>query len=155
MKRLFVTLMALVALMIAAPAAHATDWFPVWSNDGETIALDPDITTSDGGQNYQVWVRNSFDLPESRAYYTHYRGYSQTVAYKLTLYMFSDDWKIFNIVQVAVYGEDDKLIEQYENPDMASTASVVPEVSPDGSIPPIVAIAEDAKVIYEIRNNPE
>lgn len=142
-------MMALFALMFAAPTAHATDWFDVLSGGGETIAINPDIFTTDNGVSYQVWVRNSFDLPESRAYYTRDRGYDKTVAYKLTLYKFTDDWNKFNIVQVMVYGEDDSIIDQYANPDMASTESVIPAGSP------IEAIAENAKIIYEVKTNPE
>jgi hypothetical protein len=149
MKRFFMTLMALVALFVAAPTAQAADWLDMLSDGGETIAINPDITTSDNGTSYLVWVRNSYDLPETRAYYTRDRGYDKTVAYKLTLYKFTDDWNNFNIVQVSVYGEDGNIIDQYANPDMASTESVIPAGSP------IEAIAENAKVIYEIRTNPE
>ena len=143
------TLMALVALFVAAPTAHATDWLDMLSDGGETIAINPDITTTDNGKSYLVWVRNSFDVPESRAFYTRDRGYDKTVAYKLTLYKFTDDWNNFNIVQVSVYGEDGSIIDQYANPDMASTESMIPAGSP------IEAIAENAKVIYEIKTNPE
>ena len=149
MKRLFVTMMALFALMFAAPTANAADWIDMLSSGGETIAVNPDIMTTDNGASYLVWVRNSFDLPESRAYYTRERGYDKTVAYKLTLYKFTDDWNNFNIVQVSVYGEDGEIIDQYANPDMASTESVIPAGSP------IEAIAENAKVLYEIKTNPE
>lgn len=149
MKRLFVTLMALVALMVAAPAAHATDWFDVLSSGGETLAVNPEISTTDNGKSYLVWVRNSFDVPESRAFYTRDRGYDKTVAYKLTLYKFTDNWNNFNIVQVSVYGEDGEIIDQYANPDMANTEDVIPAGSP------IETVAEAAKVIYEIRTNPE
>lgn len=150
MKKFFMTLIALIALTVAAPAAHATDdWFSVLSDGGETLAINPDISTTDNGQSYLVWVRNSFDLPESRAFYTRDRGYDKTVAYKLTLYKFTDDWNNFNIVQVAVYGEDNTLIDQYANPDMASTESIIPAGSP------IETVAEAAKVIYEIKTNPE
>jgi hypothetical protein len=149
MKKFFMTLMALVALFVAAPTAQAADWLDMLSDGGETIAINPDITTSDNGTSYLVWVRNSYDLPETRAYYTRDRGYDKTVAYKLTLYKFTDDWNNFNIVQVSVYGEDGNIIDQYANPDMASTESVIPAGSP------IEAIAENAKVIYEIRTNPE
>ena len=149
MKKFFLTLMALIALMVASPAANATDWFDVRSEGGETLALNPDITTSESGKSYLVWVRNSFDLPESRAIYTHERGYDKTVAYKITLYKFSDNWNKFNIVQVAVYDEDGNLIDQYANPDMASTESLIPAGSP------IETVAEAAKVIYEIKTNPE
>ena len=133
MKKFLMTLVALVALMVAAPAAHATDWFDVLSD----------------GKSYLVWVRNSFDLPESRAFYTRDRGYDKTVAYKLTLYKFTDDWNNFNIVQVSVYGEDGNIIDQYANPDMANTESIIPAGSP------IETVAEAAKVIYEIKTNPE
>lgn len=149
MKRIFMALVALIALMVAAPSAHATDWFDVLSDGGETLAVNPDISTTDNGKSYLVWVRNSYDLPESRAYYTRDRGYDQTVAYKLTLYKFTDDWNIFNIVQVSVYGENGDLIDQYANPDMASTESMIPAGSP------IETVAEAAKVIYEIKTNPE
>ena len=149
MKKFFMTLMALVALFVAAPTAQAAEWLDMLSDGGETIAINPDITTSDNGTSYLVWVRNSYDLPETRAYYTRDRGYDKTVAYKLTLYKFTDDWNNFNIVQVSVYGEDGNIIDQYANPDMASTESVIPAGSP------IEAIAENAKVIYEIRTNPE
>lgn len=149
MKRFFLTLIAIIALMFVAPAAHATDWFSVWSDGGETLAVNPDISTSDKGKSYLVWVRNSFDLPESRDYYTRDRGYDKTVAYKLTLYKFTDDWNKFNIVQVAVYGEDGTTIDEYANPDMASTESIIPSGSP------IEAVAEAAKVIYEVKTNPE
>lgn len=142
-------LVALIALMVAAPSAHATDWFDVLSDGGETLAVNPDISTTDNGKSYLVWVRNSYDLPESRAYYTRDRGYDQTVAYKLTLYKFTDDWNNFNIVQVSVYGEKGDLIDQYANPDMASTESMIPAGSP------IETVAEAAKVIYEIKTNPE
>ena len=143
------TLVALVALMVAAPAAHAADWFDVLSDGGETLAVNPDISTTDDGKSYLVWVRNSFDLPESRAFYTRDRGYDKTVAYKLTLYKFTDDWNNFNIVQVSVYGEDGNIIDQYANPDMANTESIIPAGSP------IETVAEAAKVIYEIKTNPE
>ena len=143
------TLVALVALMVAAPVAHATDWFDVLSDGGETLAVNPDISTTDDGKSYLVWVRNSFDLPESRAFYTRDRGYDKTVAYKLTLYKFTDDWNNFNIVQVSVYGEDGNIIDQYANPDMANTESIIPAGSP------IETVAEAAKVIYEIKTNPE
>ena len=149
MKRLFVTLMALVALMFAAPAAHATDWFDVLSSGGETLAVNPEISTTDNGKSYLVWVRNSFDVPESRAFYTRERGYDKTVAYKLTLYKFTDNWNNFNIVQVSVYDEQGNIIDQYANPDMANTESIIPAGSP------IETVAEAAKVIYEIRTNPE
>lgn len=149
MKKLFVTMMALFALMFAAPTAQADDWFDVLSGGGETIAINPDIVTTDNGVSYQVWVRNSFDVPESRAYYTRDRGYDKTVAYKLTLYKFTEDWNKFNIVQVMVYGEDNSIIDQYANPDMAATESVIPAGSP------IEAIAENAKIIYEVKTNPE
>ena len=142
-------MMALVALLFTAPVAQAADWFDVLSDGGETIAINPDISTTDNGKSFLVWVRNSFDLPETRAYYTQDRGYNKTVAYKLTLYKFTDEWNKFNIVQVAVYGEDGELIDQYANPDMASTESYIPPGSP------IEAIAENAKVIYEVKTNPE
>jgi len=149
MKKLFLRIIALMALMLVAPAAHATDWFDVLSDGGETLAVNPEITTTDNGNSFLVWVRNSFDLPESRAYYTQDRGYDKTVAYKLTLYKFTDDWNNFNIVQVSVYGEDGEIIDQYANPDMASTESIIPAGSP------IETVAEAAKVIYEITTNPE
>ena len=149
MRKLFLTLATIVVLFLTAPMAQATEWFDVLSTGGETIALSPEITTSDNGVSYLVWVRNSFDLPESRAEYTRDRGYNKTVAYKLTLYKFTDDWKKFNIVQVSVYGENGDMIDQYANPDMVSTESLVPEGSP------IQTVAEAAKVIYEITTNPE
>ena len=149
MKKFFLTLMALVALFVAAPTAQATDWLDMLSDGGETIAINPDITTTDNGTSFLVWVRNSFDLPESREYYTRERGYDKIVAYKLTLYKFTNEWNNFNIVQVSVYGEDGNIIDQYANPDMASTESMIPAGSP------IEAIAENAKVIYEIKTNPE
>ena len=149
MKKFFLTLMALVALFVAAPTAQATDWLDMLSDGGETIAINPDITTTDNGTSFLVWVRNSYDLPESREYYTRERGYDKTVAYKLTLYKFTNEWNNFNIVQVSVYGEDGNIIDQYANPDMASTESMIPSGSP------IEAIAENAKVIYEIKTNPE
>lgn len=149
MKKFFMNLVALVALMLAAPAAHATDWFNVLSDGGETIAVNPEISTSDGGQSYLVWVRNSFDIPEARDFYTRDRGYTTTVAYKLTLYKFTDEWNKFNIVQVSVYDEQGNIIDQYANPDMANTESIIPAGSP------IETVAEAAKVIYEIKTNPE
>ena len=148
MKKYFFAFIALIALF-AAPAAHATDWFNVLSDGGETLAINPGIITPDNGQSFLVWVRNSYDLPESRAYYTRDRGYDKTVAYKLTLYKFTEDWNNFNIVQVKVYGEDDALIDEYVNPELALTESVISAGSP------IETIAENAKVIYEITTNPE
>lgn len=149
MKRLFVKLLALVALMFAAPAAHAAEWFNVLSGGGETIAVNPEITQTDNGKAYLVWVRNSYDVPESRELYTRDRGYDKTVAYKLTLYKFTDEWNNVNIVQVSVYDEGGNIIDQYANPDMENTESVIPAGSP------IEAVAEAAKVIYEITTNPE
>lgn len=149
MKKFLLTLLTVVACLFTAPTAGATEWFDVLSEGGETIALNPEIYTNDGGVSYMVWVRNSFDLPESRAYYTRDRGYDKTVAYKLTLYKFTDEWNNFNIVQVSVYGEDGEIIDQYTNPDMASTESIIPSGSP------IETVAEAAKIIYEIRTNPE
>lgn len=149
MKRLFLSLIALVALMFAAPSVQAASWFDVLSDGGETLAINPDITTTDKGKSFLVWVRNSYDLPESRAMYTRDRGYDKTVAYKLTLYKFTEDWNKFNIVQVSVYGEDGEIIDQYSNPDMESTESYIPPGSP------IETIAENAKVIYEVKTNPE
>ena len=149
MKKMIFRFIALIALMLAAPAAHATDWFDVWSNGGETLAVNPEISTTDNGKSYLVWVRNSFDVPEARAFYTKDRGYDKTVAYKLTLYKFTDDWNNFNIVQVSVYDENGDIIDQYANPDMANTESIIPAGSP------IETVAEAAKVIYEIKTNPE
>ena len=149
MKRFFMTLVALIALMMTAPVAQATDWVNMISAGGETIAVSPDITTSDNGKSFLVWVRNSFDVPESRAAYTRERGYNKTVAYKLTLYKFTDDWNNFNIVQVSVYDENGEIIDQYANPDMASTELVIPAVSP------IETVAENARIIYDIKTNPE
>ena len=141
--------MALVALTFAAPAVQAAVWFDIMSSGGETISINPDIMTTDNGASYLVWVRNSFDVPESREYYTRDRGYDETVAYKLTLYKFTDDWNIFNIVEVSVYGEKDNIIDQYSNPDMAATETMIPAGTP------IETIAENAKVIYEVKTNPE
>ena len=149
MKRFFVTLVAAVAMMLNAPTAMATDGFDVMSSNGETISLNPDVYTTDNGQSFLVWVRNSYDLPESRDNYTRERGYDKTVAYKLTLYKFTDDWNYFNIVQVSVYGEAGDIIDQYANPDLASTESVIPAGSP------IETIAENAKIIFDIKTNPE
>ena len=144
------TLAALFALLIAAPAAHAADWFNVISMGGETISVNPDISTPDNGTSFLVWVRNSFDLPESRAEYSRERGYDKPVAYKLTLYKFTDDWKKFNIVQVSVYGEDGVPIDQYSNVDINTTDNYF--ITPGSSIE---MVAENAKVIYEITNDPE
>ena len=149
MKKLVLNMMALMALLFVAPSASAAEWFDILSDGGETISVNPDISTTDNGVSFLVWVRNSFDLPESRDYYTRDRGYDKTVAYKLTLYKFTDEWNNFNIVQVSVYGEDGQIIDQYANPDMASTESVIPAGSP------IEAVAEAAKVIYEVRTHPE
>ena len=149
MKRLFLTLVALVALLLVTPSASAADWFTVMTDGGETIAVNPDISVTDGGNAYQVWVRNTFDLPETRAEYSRDRGYDKPVAYKLTLYQFTDNWKKFNIVQVSVFGEDGVPIDQYTNNDMASTESYISSGSS------IELIAENAKVIYEITSNPE
>ncbi len=149
MKKFLLKLFAIIALMMMAPAANAADWFDVWSNGGETLAVNPDISATDNGTGFLVWVRNSFDVPETRDFYTKDRGYDKTVAYKLTLYKFTDDWNNFNIVQVSVYGEDGSIIDQYANPDMASTESIIPAGTP------IETVAEAAKVIYEIRTNPE
>ncbi|MBQ6168029.1 MAG: hypothetical protein IJK41_11470 [Muribaculaceae bacterium] len=149
MKRFFRTLVALVALLVAAPTTLAADWFDIISVGGETIAVNPDIQTSDKGKTFLVWVRNSFDVPEARAEYSRDRGYSKPVAYKLTLYKFTDNWKKFNIVQVSVYGEDGVPIDQYTN-DAASTESY--DIT---SGTPTEMIAENAKVIYEITTNPE
>ena len=142
-------MVALVALLFAAPAVQAADWFTVITENGETIAVNPDISVTDNGTAHLVWVRNSFDLPESRAEYSRDRGYDKPVAYKLTLYKFTEKWKKFNIVQVSVYGEDGVPIDQYTNSDMASTESFITPGSP------IEMIAENAKVIYEITTNPE
>jgi len=141
--------MTLLALMALTFTASAVDWFDVLSGNGETISIDPDIKVADDGDSYMVWVRNSFDVPESRDYYTRDRGYDKTVAYKLTLYKFTDKWKKFNIVQVAVYGEHGEIIDQYANTDMAATESLIPAETP------IETIVEAAKVIYEIKTNPE
>ena len=149
MKRFLTTLVALLALLVAAPGAQAGDWFTVTTGDGETTAVNPDISAIDNGEGYLVWVRNSFDVPQTRAAYSRDRGYDKPVAYKLTLYKFTDNWKKFNIVQVAVYGEDGVPIDQYTNTDMASTEGFIP---PGSSIE---LIAENAKVIYEITTNPE
>jgi DNA-binding Lrp family transcriptional regulator len=77
MKKFLLTLLTVVACLFSAPTAGATEWFDVLSEGGETIALNPEIYTNDGGVSYMVWVRNSFDLPESRAYYTRDRGYDK------------------------------------------------------------------------------
>ena len=148
MKKILNTL-ALLIMLVAAPSVQAADWFDVLSSGGERISINPDISTTDNGKSFLVWVRNSFDLPEARAYYTRDRGYDKTVAYKLTLYKFTDNWKTFNIVQVSVYGEDGNIIEQYANPDMAATESIIPSGSP------IETVAENAKIIYKDRNNIE
>ena len=149
MRRLFLTLATIVVMFFTAPLAHAVEWFDVLSTGGETIALNPEIITSDNWVSYLVWVRNTFDLPESRAEYSRERGYDKTVAYKLTLYKFTNNWKNFNIVQVSVYDEKGELIDQYANPDMAATESVIPHDTP------IHSVAENAKVIYEITTHPE
>ena len=149
MKKFFLTLFALIAMMIAAPAAHATDWFSVWSDGDETLAVNPEISTSDKGTSYLVWVRNFYETPESRAAYSKDRGYDKPVAYKLTLYKFTDEWNKFNIVQVSVYDEDGNIIDQYANPDMDSTESIIPAGSP------IETVAEASKVIYVVNNDPE
>lgn len=148
MKKILNTL-ALLIMLVAAPSVQAADWFDVLSSGGERISINPDISTTDNGKSFLVWVRNSFDLPEARAYYTRDRGYDKTVAYKLTLYKFTDNWKTFNIVQVSVYGEDGNIIDQYANPDMAATESIIPSGSP------IETVAENAKIIYKDRNNIE
>jgi hypothetical protein len=150
MKRFFMTLAAFFALLIAAPTVNAADWFNVISMGGETISVNPDISTPDNGASFLVWVRNSFDLPESRAEYSRERGYDKPVAYKLTLYKFTDDWKKFNIVQVSVYGEDGVPIDQYSNVDINTTDNYY--ITPGSSIE---MVAENAKVIYEITNDPE
>ena len=149
MRKFLLIFATLAALMMTPFTASATDWFDVLSDGAETVSLNPDISTTDNGTSYLVWVRNSFDLPQSRNEFTRERGYDKTVAYKLTLYKFTDDWNNFNIVQVSVYGENGEIIDQYANPDMASTESVIPAGST------IEAVAEAAKVIHEIVTNPE
>jgi len=141
--------MAVAAMLIGAAQAHGTEWFDVLSYGGETLAINPDIITTDNGVSYQVWVRNSFDTPESRADYSQERNYAAPVAYKLTLYKFTNNWKRFNIVEVSVYGEDGNVIDQYANADLAATESDIPYGSP------IETIAENAKIMYDIKTNPE
>ena len=150
MKRLFTTMVALVALLMAAPDVQAADWYNVISAGGETIAVNPEITTVDNGATYLVWVRNSFDTPEARAEYSREREYKKPVAYKLTLYKFMDNWKKFNIVQVSVFGEDGIPIEQYSNSEAESGEGYL--ITPDNDIE---IVAQNAKVIYEITTNPE
>ena len=150
MKRLFTTMVALVALLMAAPGVQAADWYNVISAGGETIAVNPEITTVDNGATYLVWVRNSFDTPEARAEYSRERKYKKPVAYKLTLYKFMDNWKKFNIVQVSVFGEDGIPIEQYSNSEAESGEGYL--ITPDTDIE---IVAQNAKVIYEITTNPE
>ena len=150
MKRLFTTMVALVALLMAAPDVQAADWYNVISAGGETIAVNPEITTVDNGATYLVWVRNSFDTPEARAEYSREREYKKPVAYKLTLYKFMDNWKKFNIVQVSVFGEDGIPIEQYSNSEAESGEGYL--IPPDTDIE---IVAQNAKVIYEITTNPE
>ena len=163
MKRLFTTMVALVALLMAAPDVQAADWYNVISAGGETIAVNPEITTVDNGATYLVWVdtsslkmpsmewvRNSFDTPEARAEYSREREYKKPVAYKLTLYKFMDNWKKFNIVQVSVFGEDGIPIEQYSNSEAESGEGYL--ITPDTDIE---IVAQNAKVIYEITTNPE
>ena len=70
MKRLFVTLIALIALTFAVQAAPPSDWFVVWSGGGETYMINPDITQTDNGNSYLVWICNTFDEPETRESYT-------------------------------------------------------------------------------------
>ena len=41
------TLMALVALYVCRSNGQAADWFDVLSDGGETLAVNPDITTTD------------------------------------------------------------------------------------------------------------
>ena len=45
-------MMALVALLFTAPVAQAADWFDVLSDGGETIAINPDISTTDNGKSF-------------------------------------------------------------------------------------------------------
>ena len=149
MRKFLLIFTTLAALMMTPFTASATDWFDVLSDGAETVSLNPEISTTDNGTSFLVWVRNSFDLPQSRNDFTRERGYDKTVAYKLTLYKFTDDWNNFNIVQVSIYGENGEIIDQYANPDMASTESVIPAGST------IEAVAEAAKVIHEIVTNPE
>lgn len=148
-KKVWFTLAVLLVVALSTPAAHGAGWFDVMSDGGETISVNTEITSPDDGQSFLVWVRNSFDVPQARDEYTRERGYDKTVAYKLTLYKFTEGWKKFNIVQVEVYGEDGKVIDQYTNPEMDSTESYIPPGSP------IEGVAENAKVIYEITTNPE
>mgnify|MGYP007101870970 CR=1 FL=1 len=148
-KKIWLALSTVLMMTLCAPAAHGAGWFDVMSDGGETISVSTDISSQDNGKSYLVWVRNSFITPQSREEYTRDRGYDKTVSYKLTLYKFNEDWKKFNIVQVAVYSEDGVPIDQYTNPDMDGTDNFIPPGST------IEAVAEVAKVIYEITNNPE
>ena len=149
MKKFFMTLVALVALMVTAQAAPPTNWFVVWSGGGETYMINPDIARTDNGDSYLVWVCNSLDLPEVRESYTRECGYEKTVAYKITLYKFTQNGKNMNIVQSSNYGEDDSIIYQYTNPDMNSTEIAISDESL------FKIIAENAMVLYEIKTNPE
>ena len=141
--------MALVALTFAAQAAPPTDWFVVWSGGGETYMINPDITQTDNGSSYLVWICNSLDWPETRESYTRESGFNKTVAYKITLYKFTDNGKKLNIVQSSIYGEDDSVIYQYSNPDIENTVIDIP----DDSLFKI--IAENVLILYDIRTNPE
>ena len=149
MKRLFVTLIALIALTFAVQAAPPSDWFVVWSGGGETYMINPDITQTDNGNSYLVWICNTFDEPEARESDTRENEFNKTVAYKITLYKFSDNGKKLNIVQSSNYGEDDSVIYQYSNPDLENTAIDIL----DDSLFKI--IAENAMILYEIKTNPE
>ena len=63
MRKFLLTIMTLMALMFVSPSAHATEWFDVLSNGGETIAVNPDITTTDNGVSYLVLFLSSGDAP--------------------------------------------------------------------------------------------
>lgn len=149
MKRLFVTLIALIALTFAVQAAPPSGWFIVWSGGGETYMINPDITQTDNGKSYLVWICNTFDEPETRESYTRENEFNKTVAYKITLYKFSDNGKKLNIVQSSNYGEDDSVIFQYSNPDLENTAIDIPDESL------FKIIAENVMILYEIKTNPE
>ena len=111
--------------------------------------INPDITQTDNGNSYLVWICNTFDEPETRESYTRENEFNKTVAYKITLYKFSDNGKKLNIVQSSNYGEDDSVIYQYSNPDLENTAIDIL----DDSLFKI--IAENAMILYEIKTNPE
>ncbi len=116
--------MTLMAAMLPL-LAFAGDWIEMFSQDGKTNYIYSTIENE--YDEHLVWIKTTYDTPESRKAITDEREQDQLVFESRILLAFNSTWSKINIKKSTYYGADGSTISTYNFDDYSDWNYISPD----------------------------